>query len=60
METVTISDAIDWHFPYLQIIGSIHTDRELHPILMVGPSTLKGEIIITLENLLKITILFQS
>ncbi|MBN2381966.1 phosphoenolpyruvate synthase [bacterium] len=53
METVHFSEVIDWHFPHLPMIGSVHYDRELHPILMLGPGTIDGQIVITLENLLK-------
>jgi len=53
METLPINEVIDWDFPYLQHIGSIFADRELHPILMVGQSTVQGDIVITMDNLLK-------
>jgi hypothetical protein len=53
METLPVSDVIDTAFPFLRHIGSIDTGGELHPVLIRGPGTVKGDVVITHEGLLK-------
>jgi hypothetical protein len=53
METLPINESIDQGFPYLRHIGSIDTGGELHPVLIRGPGTVKGDIVITFDGLLK-------
>jgi len=53
METLPITQVIDQNFPFLKHIGSLDTGGELHPVLIRGPGTTKGEIVVTYDGLLK-------
>jgi len=53
MGPLPVGEVIDQTFPFLKHIGSIDTGGELHPVLIRGPGTVKGDIIITHDGLLK-------
>jgi hypothetical protein len=53
METLPVGSVINDRFPFLKHIASIDQGGELHPVLIRGPGTVKGNIVITHANLLK-------
>jgi len=53
LATLPVREAIGQDFPFLKHIGSIDTGGELHPVLIRGPGTIKGDVVVTYEGLLK-------
>ena len=53
METLPVREVIGQSFPFLKHVGSIDTGGELHPVLIRGPGTVKGDVVVTYDGLLK-------
>lgn len=53
VESLPVNEILNWKFPNLQMIGSIEKEGDIHPILMAGPGTIKGNLIITFDGLMK-------
>jgi hypothetical protein len=53
MESLPIGEVLTSDFPFLKHIASLHREGELHPILIRGPGTLQGDVVVTAQGLMK-------
>jgi Pyruvate phosphate dikinase, AMP/ATP-binding domain len=53
LETVPVRDVLNDSFPHLKHVGSILSEGSLHAVLIRGPGTIEGDIVVTYASLLK-------
>ncbi len=53
VETIPAKALSDLDFPSLRLVGSMLHDGTLEPILMAGPGTVPGQLVLTFDELLK-------